>query len=144
MAYTYYMTIPAWSIITLFTELCVTASVYFIIWKAYRSGVFLRYFAFAVLAYEVLFNISYMLGRELGAQNSAVYDPYLTALAIFHGTFSLIMFVTLVVFFLAAARAYRRGENYFLAHQRLTLAFIIAWGVSILSGLTFFISLYVL
>ena len=136
------MSIPVWSIVTLCTELLVTASVYFIIWKGYRSGVFLRTFAFAVLAYEVLFNISYMLSRELGSAGAAVYSPYETGLAIFHGTFSLVMFVALVAFFLTAARAYARGGNYFASHPRLTLTFVIAWGISILSGITFFISLY--
>jgi hypothetical protein len=138
------MHIPLWSVVTLCTELIVTISVYFIIWKAYRTGVFLRLFAFTVLVYEVLFNISYMLGREIGGQSTIVYSPYTTALAIFHGTFSLVMFLALVVFFLAAARAYKRGENYFLTHRRLTLTFVVAWGVSILSGITFFVSLYLL
>lgn len=137
------MHIPPWSVVTLLTELLVTTSVYVIIWKAYRTGIFLRYFAFAVLAYEALFNISYMASRELGEQGAAVYNPYETALAIFHGTFSLFMFAALVVFFLVAARAYKRGENYFLLHPCLTVAFVIAWGVSILSGISFFVALYI-
>ena len=141
---TAYMHIPVWSIITLVTEVLVTASVYFIIWKAYRTGFFLRGAAFAVLAYEVLFNITYMLSREIQGASDEVFSPYETALAIFHGTFSLVMFITLVAFFLSAARAYKRGENYFQYHSRLTITFVIAWGVSILSGLTFFISLYML
>lgn len=139
------MNIPILSIVTLLTELVITASVYFIIWKAYRTGAFMRVLAFAILGYELLFNISYMLSRELGVDESAVvYNPYETGLAIFHGTFSLLMFVMLMVFFLMAARAYRRGENYFLIHPRLTWSFVLAWGVSILSGITFFVSLYLL
>ncbi|HUX35548.1 MAG TPA: hypothetical protein VMV71_00780 [Candidatus Paceibacterota bacterium] len=137
------MHIPAWSIVTLSTEILVTASVYFIIWKAYRTGILMRYFAIAVISYEALFNVSYMLSRELGEQGAAAYNPYETALAIFHGTFSLIMFVSLVIFFLAAIRSYARGVNYFLLHRRLTIAFAIAWGVSILSGITLFASLYI-
>lgn len=136
------MHIPFWSIFTLCTELAVTASVYFIIWKAYRTGVFLRTLAFVTLGYEVLFNISYMLSRELGAQSTQVYSPYETGLAIFHGIFSLIMFVTLAVFFIFSARGYARGENYFLLRPKLTGTFVAAWGVSILSGMAFFASLY--
>ena len=139
------MNIPILSIVTLLTELVITALVYFIIWKAYRTGVFMRALAFAILGYELLFNISYMLSRELGAEgSSAVYNPYETTLAIFHGTFSLLMFVMLIVFFLMATRAYRRGENYFLIHPRLTWSFLIAWSISILSGVVFFASLYIL
>lgn len=138
------MNAPLWSTVTLATELFVTASVYFIVWRAYRTGVFPRMFAFGVLAYEAVFNVSYMFSREVAEQSAAVYDPYETALAIFHGIFSLLMFVALIVFFLAAARAYRRGDNFFLRHRRLTIVFVIAWGTSILSGVSLFLSLYVL
>ena len=137
------MHIPIWSIVTLLTELIVTASVYFIIWKAYTTGIFLRYFAFAVLGYEALFNITYMSTRAASGQGNTVYSPYETMLAIFHGTFSLLMFAALVAFFMLATYVYARGENYFLDHKRITFSFIIAWGISILSGLVFFISLYV-
>ncbi len=138
------MHIPAWSIFTLCTELIITASVYTIIWKSYRSGIFPTSFATLVLGYEVLFNVSYMLSRELSSSSAAVYSPYETGLAIFHGIFSLIMFITLVTFFLAAMRAYQRGENYFRLHPRLTIAFVIAWGVSIFSGVALFVNLYLL
>ncbi len=137
------MHVPLVSIITLCTELLVTASVYSIVWKGYTTGRFLRLFAFAVLAYELVFNVSYMFSRELGEQSAGVYNPYETGLAIFHGIFSLVMFATLVAFFFLASRGYKRGENYFLAHRRVTLAFVVAWGISILSGVTLFVSLYV-
>lgn len=136
------MSIPAWSIITLCTELVVTASVYTIIWRSYRSGTFPTLFAALVLGYETLFNISYMLSRELSTPTTAVYNPYETGLAIFHGIFSLVMFASLVAFFIAAMRAYKRGENYFASHPRLTIVFSVAWGVSILSGAALFASLY--
>ena len=138
------MPIPVWSLITLCTELVVTASVYAIIWRSYRSGVFPTRFAALVLGYETLFNVSYMLSRELSSAGAAVYSPYETALAIFHGIFSLVMFATLVMFFIAAMRAYKRGDNYFRSRPRLTAAFAIAWGVSILSGIALFASLYFL
>lgn len=139
------MAIPTWSIVTLGTELVVSGFVYFIIYDAYRHGTFRRLTAFCVLAYEVLFNISYMLSRLLAGTHDGtaqILTPYETGIAIFHGTFSLIMFLTLVTFFIIAARAYARGENYFRAHPRLTVAFSVAWLVSVLSGITFFIVLY--
>ena len=136
------MHIPALSVITLCTELLVTASVYFIIGRSYHTGKFLRAFAFGVLAYEALFNISYMFSRELRGESAGPLNPYETALAAFHGIFSLVMFVALLAFFLVAARGYRRGENYFLRHRRLTIAFVCAWGISILSGVALFIRLY--
>ncbi len=95
-----------------------------------------------VLGYEVLFNISYMISREISGQDAGPLNPYQTFLGAFHGIFSLVMFVTLIVFFLIAARAYKKGENYFLRHKRLMIVFICAWGLSILSGVALFISLY--
>ena len=137
------MHIPILSAVTLIAELLVTASVYFIIWKAYRSGRFLRWFAFGVLAYELIFNITYMFSRALNGANDGPLNPYETALGAFHGIFSLVMFVALIVFFLAAARGYKRGENYFVKHSRLTIVFSYAWGLSILSGVTLFVTLYI-
>ena len=129
------------------TEIIVTISVLYVIKKAYTTGVFARALAFGVLAYEVLFNISYMASRELTESpgNSEVEgSTFMTILAIFHGTFSLIMFLTLLTFFIFAARAYARGENFFLNHKQGTIGFIVAWSVSILSGIAFFLALYVM
>jgi len=137
------MHIPFWSALTLIAELLVTTSIYFIIWKAYRTGAFLRWFAFCILGYELLFNITYMVSREVGGQDDGSLNPYQTLLGAFHGIFSLVMFVTLFVFFLVAARAYKRGENYFVTHRRLMIVFVYAWGLSILSGVGLFISLYI-
>jgi hypothetical protein len=136
------MSIPLLSAATLIAELLITASVYFIVWKAYHTGRFMRFFAAGVLTYEILFNISYMLSRELGGQDAGTLNPYETGLAAFHGIFSFIMFVTLVAFFIVAGRAYKRGANYFLEHRRMTILFVCAWGLSILSGGALFVSLY--
>lgn len=136
------MGIPLWSIVTLATELCITACVFFIIWRAYTSARFLSGFAFAVLGYELLFNISYMASREVHGAAAPALDPYLTVLAIFHGVFSLVMFLALAAFFLAAWRRYARGVNFFAAHRTLTIIFLSAWTLSILSGVALFVQLY--
>jgi len=136
---------PLLSIATLAAELIVTSLVYFIIVDAYRRGTFRTWLAVGVLAYEVLFNISYMLSRLVAgtdAGHAEITTPYETGLAIFHGTFSLVMFLALVAFFIAAARGYARGANFFRDHARLTVAFSVAWAVSILSGILFFVALY--
>ena len=139
------MHIPLWSSITLGTELLVTAFVYFIIYGAYQSGVFRKRIAFGVLAYELLFNITYMASRFFSSEapvSRRIVTPYETGLAIFHGTFSLLMFVALVAFFLSAYYGYERGSNYFREHGQLTSVFCAAWLISILSGVFFFIALY--
>jgi hypothetical protein len=136
---------PIWSLVTLVTEIAVTTVVFFVIWRAATTGRFSRPLAFGVLAYEVLFNISYMVSRALhhaGEAKEGTESVIEIALAIFHGTFSLVMFVSLIAFFVTAARAYRRGENYFATHRRLTITFLYAWSLSVLSGFAFFALLY--
>jgi hypothetical protein len=140
------MNIPLLSIFTLCTELLVTVSVVYIIRKAYTTGIFARSLAFGVLAYEVLFNITYMVSRELlhAPSVEAIEESSgITTLAIFHGVFSLVMFIALVAFFVIAARAYKNGENFFLTHQKSTITFLTAWSISIFSGIFFFLLLYV-
>lgn len=136
------MGIPVWSALTLATELCVTAGVLYIIWTAYRKGVFLRWLAFFMLGYELIFNVSYMASREVNAATAPALDPYLTALAIVHGIFSLVMFMALIVFFIVTWRAYGKGGNFFKAHHFLTMLFVSAWTLSVLSGILLFVQLY--
>lgn len=139
------MTIPLWSIVTLVTELGVTTAVFYIIWKGVTEVRFIRPLAFLVLAYEALFNISYMVTRLLEDASKdvmAVEKPGDVLFAIFHGTLSLIMFVSLVIFFLVAAKRYAQGENFFLHHHRLTTIFLYAWAASVFSGVFLFFRLY--
>lgn len=139
------MTAPFFSIFALTAEFCVTAVVFYVIWKAVAEVRFNRKLAFGVLAYEVIFNISYMVMRSIEHANEkgdAGEKPGMVTLAIFHGIFSLVMFVALVVFFVVASRHYARGENFFVHHHRLTSVFLYAWSVSVFSGALFFIRLY--
>src|SRR3989344_3096564 len=140
------MTIPSLSIFTLCTELLITAAIFFIIYRGYTANIFPRLFAFSVLGYEILFNISYMVSRSLtrGTEPKHMEKAGEIFLAIFHGIFSLFMFISLVIFFSLAARAYARGENYFRIHSILTKIFLIAWSISIISGIAFFARLYIL
>ena len=134
------------SIFSLITELLVTASVFYIIYRAYHGGGFMRGFAFAVLAYEILFNISYMLSRvlrHLPEHPHEQHEPFVVGVAIFHGLFSPVMFAALLVFFIRAAIVYGRGGNFFKDHPALTATFIGAWTLSIFSGVLFFFLLYI-
>jgi len=137
---------PFFSIVSLITELFVTASVFYIIYRAYHEGVFMRGFAYCVLGYEAIFNITYMFSRvirHVPEHASAQHSPFHIGLAIFHGIFSLVMFIALIVFFLMAARAYGNGVDYFKLHPWVTTTFVIAWTISIFSGVLFFFVLYI-
>lgn len=138
--------IPLFSIVSLATEILVTISVLSIIYRAYHSGVFMRWLAYGTLLYEGAVNISYMTDRlieHIPDQVTVYHEASIKAFAAFHGIFSLVMFIALVVFLLFAANRYKKGENYFRTHRILTRTFVVAWLISIFSGITFFLLLYV-
>src|SRR3989338_415016 len=116
------MTIPSLSIFTLCTELLITAAIFFIIYRGYTANIFLRLFAFSVLGYEILFNISYMVSRSLtrGTEPKHMEKAGEIFLAIFHGIFSLFMFIALVIFLSLAPPARGRGGGH-LFHLLLFL-----------------------
>ncbi len=134
---------PLYSTITLFAELVISACVYYVIFQGYTKGVFKKWIAWGALSYEILFNMSYMAMRA-GAHLNEHVDKLALGFAIVHGTLSLVMFISLVMFFILASRGYARGENYFLAHRTLTVLFTIFWTLSILSGVSFYLIEYVL
>ena len=133
------MPIPLWSTITLATELLVTLSVLYIFYKSYRTGRFPNILASITVAYEVIFNITYMASRELGHKNPSALEPSgVILLAIFHGIFSLVMFIALLVFLGIAWRAYRKGTNFFALHPKITISFIILWLIAVITGFAFY------
>jgi len=136
---------PVTSTITLLTEILVTISILTVIYKGYRDGKFLGGLAFIALLYEIIFNISYMThsATEHHTEITSSSKPLAyTLLAIFHGTFSLIMFLTLIVFMLTAAKRYKKGENYFKEKHKLTVTFVLLWLISIFSGALFYYATY--
>jgi len=139
------MNAPLLSIFTLIAEFCVTGIVFYVIWKAVAEVKFNKKLGFGVLLYETIFNISYMVMRSLDHANEnpqTVEKSGENVLGMFHGIFSLLMFLTLVVFFVVAERHYAKGENFFVHHHRMTRLFLSAWGVSVLSGAFLFVRLY--
>jgi hypothetical protein len=139
------MEIPLLSIFTLLTEVVVTSSVLFIIYKGNTEGRFLRGLAWWTLAYDIGVNVAYMLFRALGHvadRATAVHSPMVTTLAIFHGIFSLLMLCGLILFFIFAGRAYARGVNFFRNYFSFTVTFVLLWGLSMLTGVMLFVFTY--
>ena len=128
--------VPWFSTFTLLTEVLVTTGVLYVFYQAYYFNIFSRAVAGIVLGYETLFNITYMASRISSHVEKipGTESPLHIALAVFHGIFSLIMFVLLVVFMYMAWRAYEQGINYFHVHKNLTIAFLVAWMIAIASG----------
>lgn len=136
------MAAPWFSTFTLATEVLVTAAVLYTIHSGWTRNRFPSRLAGAALAYETLFNITYMAYRAATHEPRESHSAFHMTVAIFHGTFSLLMFAALLVFFGLAWHGYRRGHNFFLAHRRWTTAFVLAWLLAIGSGILFYAVAY--
>ena len=132
--------IPAYSIVTLSTETVITVCLLYVIFRAYSSGRLMRWLLATILAFETLFNISYMATRAAThvMPKEHPHSAFHIGVAIFHGTFALLMFIALLVFMFFAWRGYGRGENYFKKRSTLTSMFVVAWLVALFSGYFFF------
>ena len=136
---------PLFSTFTLFTELLVTVSILYTFYISYKHNKFPKKLVFITLAYEIIFNISYMSYRaliheaEIGAH---AHTTFHIAVAAFHGIFSLSMFIALIIFFIIAWRKYGKGINYFKEHKYITFSFIVLWMIAIFSGLLFYFLAY--
>lgn len=136
------MRAPLYSTVSLVTELFVSAAVYSAIFQGWRKNVFRKGLIAFALAYETLFNISYMSYRAATHHATEKHPGWLIALAVFHGTLSLAMFIALVAFMVAAWKGYARGVNFFKKHRALTIVFLALWTASILSGVAFYFAEY--
>lgn len=136
------MVAPFQSTFTLFAELVITGIVLYIFYAAYTRKRFPRGLVVFALAYEIVFNISYMVSRMITHAASSHDTPFEIGLAAFHGTLSLVMFISLIAFLVVAWRNYARGINYFREHTKLTIVFLIFWLVSVLSGVLFYLVEY--
>lgn len=135
---------PLYSSITLIAELFVSAAIYYSLYKGYKHNRFPVKLAAAALLYEIVFNISYMaMQAPEHAKAAHVESPFLIGLAIVHGVLSLVMFITLVIFFILAFKNYRKGVNYFQKHKIFTIIFTCFWTFSIISGILFYIVEYI-
>lgn len=135
------MNVFLFSTFTLITELLVTAAVLYIFFEGYKKDIFHPKILFVTLAYEALFNINYMFHRESHVLSTKI-SPLYILLAAFHGIFSLVMFITLVIFFILAWLNFRKKINYFTKHPLFSKIFIVAWLVSVFSGVIFYVVTY--
>lgn len=138
------MQAPLYSTITLIAELFVSAAIYYSLYQGYKHNRFPVKLAAAALIYEIIFNISYMAMQvPQHAKATGVESPFVIGLAIVHGVLSLIMFITLVIFFILAFEHYRKGVNYFKRHKIFTIIFTCFWTFSIVSGILFYFVEYI-
>ena len=135
---------PIYSTVTLFAELFVSAVIYYSLYQGYKNKRFPSTLVGVALLYEVIFNISYMAMQVPGYAKAAnVESSFVVGLAIVHGFLSLIMFLTLVLFFILAFKNYRKGVNFFKKHKNFTFIFLFFWTFSVISGGIFYLVEYV-
>lgn len=134
---------PWLSAVSAGTELLVTAAVFYVLYKAVVWEVLKTRLLAAALAYEVLFNISYMTFRLLTHPEPSHHPAWMVGLLALHGVLSLAMFLALVAFALVAWRRHAQGRNFFKERAALTAVFVALWSVSLLSGEAVFVLEYV-
>jgi len=137
------MNIPFFSTFTLFTETIVTISILYVFYSGYKKNKFPFKLVTVALAYEIAFNISYMAYRAISnVKNEPKMPRLILDLAIFHGIFSLIMFVALLIFMVLAWKNYKKEINYFKLHRTFSVLFLICWLIAVFSGVFFYYEAY--
>jgi len=135
---------PTFSTITLFAEMLISLIIYYSIYSGYTKNKFPTKLVGLALAYEIIFNITYMLSRAASQSKVVGNESHLVVIfAIVHGILSLIMFISLIVFFVAATLRYKKQRNYFREHQLLTGTFLVFWTFSVVSGIAFYFLEYI-
>lgn len=139
------MAAPAFSTFSALTEALVTAAVFYAYVPALRGAAFRYRIAFAAIAYETLFNITYMVRSlfDIGPGERLELSGGELAFVAFHGSLSLAMFVALIAFTVLAYRAAKVGRNVPIEHRNWTLLFLGLWIVSVTTGWWLYFDLYV-
>ena len=128
---------PAFSTVSALTELLVTAAVYWFFWRALKFQDYRWGMIAVAIAYETLFNITYMVSRLFTHEEGVTHqhDPWVTWFVALHGTLSLGMFIGLVWYVVAARRAFTRGVSDPIGlRPRLAAWFLVLWTISVASG----------
>ena len=131
------MSAPIYSTFALVAELFVSTAIFYTFFQGYKRNKFPEKVAIGAVLYEILFNISYMAYR-LQSHESGVNENFRKVFGAIHGIMSLIMFISMIIFFLLALKCYRKDINYFKVHRNITIVFLFFWSVSIITGITFY------
>lgn len=135
--------IPAFSAFTAVTELFVTVAIFYVGYRAIVDDVFETKILVGALAYEILFNITYMTSRLFTHGHTTHHPDWLVGLLAGHGVLSLIMFIGLLALSWAAWQSHREGGNLLAQRMALTTTFAVLWTISIVSGEAIFLLEYV-
>lgn len=136
------MQIPIASTITLIMELIIGCLIFHIVYSGYIKNVFSKKLAFFAVAYEIVFNVGYMLYRTFAHPTVSGLSGAMKLVGAVHGILSLIMLFVVVGFFVRAGKEYGKNINYFAKHKIKTWLFLIFWTISLLSGIFLYVKVY--
>lgn len=128
---------PAFSTLSAATELLVTAAVVWFFYRAFTAQDYRWGLITVAIAYETLFNITYMVMRLFQHEEGVTHQhaAWVSWFLGVHGALSLVMFIGLIAFVVWMWRRHRAGDPDPLGgRRRLAYAFLWLWGLSILSG----------
>ncbi|MBK6683018.1 MAG: hypothetical protein IPG45_00970 [Deltaproteobacteria bacterium] len=129
------MNIPTFSIFSAISEVFVTIGVLYAIITTLRGKPFPKVALGIVLAFELCVNVVYMAGRASQADKSAEISHGMKLFYAFHGTLSLLMFVTLAAVYLLSLWDESSGrQTWFARHRTGSYVMIFFWMVSVISG----------
>jgi len=135
------MIAPLYSTFALIAEPFVTTAVFYTFYQGYKHNKLPEKVAIGAIAYETMFNISYMF-YKLPDHFSKFDKAWYAALGAFHGILSLAMFLSLIVFLVLAIKRYRAGINYFRAHKYVSITFLAFWLIALFSGFALYYTTY--
>jgi hypothetical protein len=139
------MSIPAFSVFSAASELVVTAGVAVVVGRNWNRKPFPLALFLAVALFEALVNVAYMANRTARAASGA--DPVSSTMRLafaLHGMISLLAYLWFVVLGVIASVQQAAGRFWFRDHRVHTIAFLIVWTISIVSGETMFVARYLL
>ena len=139
------MDIPPFSIFSAVSELFVTAGVLYVVRRNWTRRTFPLWLFLAVALFEALVNVTYMATRT--ARAAGGHDEIGAGMRLFfaaHGMLSLLAYLWFVVLGVMAWVSQQGGKFWFRDHPAHTVAFLVAWTISIVSGEAIFVTRYLL
>jgi hypothetical protein len=135
--------IPVYSALTAFTELIVTVAIFYVAHRALVEDELEMRVLGAAVAYEILFNVTYMTARLFSHGHTGSHPDWMVTLLAGHGALSFVMLLGLIAFGLLAWRGARGDRNLLREQAGSIYAFLGLWTISILSGEAVFVLEYV-
>jgi hypothetical protein len=139
------VSIPPFSLFSAISELFVTAGVLYVVRRNWTRRTFPLWLFLGVALFEAFINVTYMAMRT--ARAASGHDVVSDSMRLFfaaHGMLSLLAYLWFVVLGVVASVHQQAGRFWFREHPAHTVAFLVAWTISIVSGEAIFVTRYLL